>query len=83
MLQHNAVCMNCGSAYSGSASGFCEVCSDDLAVNDNIRPPGDAVTIANLAAAIGADEDTVIQRIAAILSRRGNPSADEAEGLAP
>ncbi len=38
--------------------------------NDNDEPPVTTVTIGDLAAALGIDEEAVLQRIAGILSKR-------------
>jgi hypothetical protein len=39
--------------------------------NDNDEPAADAIPFSDLALAIGVDEDTLLQRLAGILSRRG------------
>ena len=38
--------------------------------NDNDPPPTDAIPFADLALAMGVDEDSLLQRLAAILSKR-------------
>jgi hypothetical protein len=38
--------------------------------NDNDAPPVTTVTIADLAAALGVDEDTILRRIAGVLDKR-------------
>jgi len=42
--------------------------------NDNDTPPSDAIPFSDLALAMGEDEDTLLQRFAAILRRRGENS---------
>lgn len=45
--------------------------------NDNAEPSAKAITLTELAAASGLDEDALLQRLADILSRR--EGADDAE----
>lgn len=41
--------------------------------NDNAPPPLDAIPFSDLCAAMGEDEDTVLQRLAGILAKRDVP----------
>jgi hypothetical protein len=49
--------------------------------NDDYQPPAKIVTVAELASAMEVDEDTLLQRLAAILSKRkdGNDPAPVGE----
>lgn len=52
----------------------------DPTANDNHEPPTVTVSIADLAAELGIDEDAVLQRIAGILKRREEaPGGEDAE----
>lgn len=48
--------------------------------NDNHQPPRDAIPFADLALAMGVDEDTLLQRLAAILHEREDITDADAAG---
>ncbi len=49
--------------------------------NDNNTAPSDAIPFSDLALAMGVDEETLLQRFAEILRKRGrNSAAEVAEG---
>ena len=57
----------------------------DSSVNDNYELPAASITFTDLAFGMGLDEDTLLQRFAAVLSRRGavtinSPAPDEEGG---
>lgn len=49
-------------------------------VNDNRPAPADAIAFTDLALAMGVDEDTLLQRLAMILSKREDAPSHESEG---
>ena len=52
--------------------------------NDNDAPPLDAISFSDLALALGVDEDTLLQRFAAILRKREDAAgADGGEVRCP
>jgi hypothetical protein len=52
----------------------------EAGVNDNDQSPADAIPFTDLALAMGMDEDELLQRLAAILSKREDePDGDAGE----
>lgn len=49
---------------------------DKTTANDNAEPPEDAISLTDLARLSGIDEDTLLQRLAGILSRRVEDQTD-------
>ena len=51
--------------------------SDKTTANDNKEAPDNAISLTDLAALRGIDEDTLLQRLAGILSRRAEDNQHE------
>ena len=79
MAEETVGCRGCDIKRDRIADEISDVSSGTPAVNDNENPTRNAVTIADLAVAMQVDEETVLQRIAKILSERqtGSPDIDE------
>ncbi len=57
------------------------VAERDFGAHENDPPPPDAIPFADLALAMGVDEDTLLRRLAAILCKSEDVSDADAAGV--
>jgi hypothetical protein len=70
MPQSSFKCQACDVIADRAASIQSEICAADSSVNDNEPPPVNSISFTDLALAMQLDEDSLLQRFAAILSKR-------------
>ena len=71
LLRPKPKCRRCGAVHVTAAAALCENCAGDASVNDNSQPAPASISFTDLALAMQLDEDTLLQRFAALLHKRG------------